>query len=86
MPATSAKQRIAMAIAEHEPDKLYARNRGMLKMSQGQLHDFASTKGLPKNGKRPHNKTVVTNDDLKQGYQKKPKVEWWDPSMAERAV
>jgi hypothetical protein len=39
-----------MAIAEHNPSKLYARNRGLLKMSHSQLHDFASTprKGLPK--------------------------------------
>lgn len=38
-----------MAIAEHHPEKLYARNRGLLKMSHGQLHDFASTpeRGLP---------------------------------------
>ena len=38
-----------MAIAEHEPGKLYARNKGMLKMSHQQLHDFAATKrkGLP---------------------------------------
>jgi hypothetical protein len=38
-----------MAIAEHEPEKLYARNKGMLKMSRKQLHDFAATKrkGLP---------------------------------------
>ena len=50
MPATSVKQQQAMAIAEHEPGKLYARNRGMLKMKHGDLHDFASTshKGLPK--------------------------------------
>jgi hypothetical protein len=32
-----------MAIAEHHPDKLYKRNRGLLKMSHQQLHDFAST-------------------------------------------
>jgi hypothetical protein len=50
MPAKSAKQRMAMAIAEHESEKLNPGNRGMLKMSQGQLHDFASTKGL-KQGK-----------------------------------
>lgn len=39
-----------MAIAEHAPDKLYARNAGMLKISHEQLHDFAATpeKGLPK--------------------------------------
>ena len=38
-----------MAIAQHHPEKLYARNRGMLSMSKGQLHDFAATpeKGLP---------------------------------------
>jgi hypothetical protein len=46
MPALTARQRAAMAIAEHEPDKLYSRNQGMLKMTQGQLHDFAATKGL----------------------------------------
>ena len=48
MPAVSAKQRFAMAIAEHHPEKLYDKDKGMLKMSHGQLHDFASTKGLPK--------------------------------------
>jgi len=48
MPAVSEKQREAMAIAEHEPDKLYAKNKGLLKMTKQQLHDFASTKGLKK--------------------------------------
>jgi len=55
MPATSQKQQIAMAIAEHDPEKLYARNKGMAQMSHQQLHDFAATprKGLPKSkGKR----------------------------------
>jgi len=49
MPATSQKQQMAMAIAEHEPSKLKPANRGLLKMSHSQLHDFASTprKGLP---------------------------------------
>lgn len=49
MPATSRAQQQAMAIAEHEPDKLYAKNKGLLKMSHSQLHDFAATprKGLP---------------------------------------
>ncbi|KKN00370.1 hypothetical protein LCGC14_1138450 [marine sediment metagenome] len=39
-----------MAIAEHQPGKLYKRNRGVLSMTQGQLHDYAATKerGLPK--------------------------------------
>lgn len=38
-----------MAIAEHSPGKLYAKNKGLLKMSNNQLHDFAATKrkGLP---------------------------------------
>jgi len=38
-----------MAIAEHDPSKLHAENRGLLKMSQQQLHEFAATpeKGLP---------------------------------------
>ena len=48
MPAVSEKQREVMAIAEHHPDKLHKNNRGLLKMSKGHLHDFASTKGLSK--------------------------------------
>ncbi len=50
MPAVSKDQATAMRIAEHAPGKLYARNKGMLKMSHSQLHDFAKTKskGLPK--------------------------------------
>jgi hypothetical protein len=50
MPAVSRKQQQAMAIAEHDPDKLLPKNQGLLKMSKSQLHDFASTKtkGLPK--------------------------------------
>lgn len=48
MPAVSDKQRKLMAIAEHAPEKLYPKNRGVLGMSQSQLHDFAATKGLPK--------------------------------------
>lgn len=49
MPAKSVAEQEAMAIAEHEPGKLFARNRGLLKMSHSQLHDFAATshKGLP---------------------------------------
>lgn len=39
-----------MAIAEHAPGKLYARNRGLLKMSRAKLSEFASTRatGLPR--------------------------------------
>lgn len=51
MPAKSEKQREAMAIAEHAPNKLYGRNKSLLKMSRSQLHDFASTKGLAKKKK-----------------------------------
>lgn len=49
MPATSKKQRELMAIAEHHPSKVSAKNKGVLKMSHQQLHDFASTseKNLP---------------------------------------
>ena len=45
-PATSTAQRQLMAIAEHHPNQVYSRNKGVLKMSKGQLHDFAATKGL----------------------------------------
>ena len=49
MPSVSKAQQKAMAIAEHEPEKLNPENRGLLKMSHKQLHDFASTsrKNLP---------------------------------------
>lgn len=48
MPAVSTKQRQLMAIAEHHPSQVYAKNRGVLKMSHQQLHDFAATKRLAK--------------------------------------
>ena len=50
MPAVSKNQQIATAIAEHEPSKLFKRNRGLLKMSKHQLSKFSSTshRGLPK--------------------------------------
>lgn len=51
MPATSRAQQEMMAIAEHDPGELYGRNRGVLKMSHKQLHDFAATKGLKKGHK-----------------------------------
>lgn len=49
MPSVSKAQQQAMAIAEHDPSKLYKKNRGLLGMNHEQLHDFAitSTKGLP---------------------------------------
>ncbi len=51
MPAKSQAQRQMFAIAEHNPSKLYKKNRGVLKMSKGQMHDFAKTKGLKKTRK-----------------------------------
>ena len=38
-----------MAIAEHAPENLYPENKGLLKMTHEQLHEFAATplKGLP---------------------------------------
>lgn len=69
MPAKTEKQRVVMAIAEHHPEKLYKRNRGLLKMSQAQLHEFASsvegkhsTKGSP----------PFTAAELAQGYRRIP--------------
>ena len=50
MPARSVAQRELMAIAEHHPSMVKGKNRGVLKMSHSQLHDFAKTKGL----KRDH--------------------------------
>jgi len=44
MTAKSKKQRRMMAIAEYHPEMLYKKNRGVLSMSQSQLHDFAATR------------------------------------------
>jgi len=54
MPAKSKKQRQMMGIAEHHPEKLHKKNKGVLKMSKNQLHDFAKTKekGLVKGKER----------------------------------
>ena len=63
MPAKSKRnQRIAMAIAEHHPEKLYARNKGLKSMAKRQLHDFASTpeKGLPK---KVHHRERLTAEE-----------------------
>lgn len=43
MPAESKAQGIAMAIAEHHPEDLYERNKGLADMTHKQLHEFAST-------------------------------------------
>ena len=52
MPAKSEKQRQMMAIAEHHPEKLYKKNRDVLKMSHAELHEFAS-KGKGGGGHSP---------------------------------
>lgn len=41
MPSKTEKQREMMAIALHRPGKLYKKNRGVLKMSHQQMHEFA---------------------------------------------
>lgn len=65
MPAKSEKQRKMMAIAEHHPEALNKENRGVLKMSHEQLHDFASTKGKDGNqGRHLHE----TEHHKRMGY------------------
>jgi hypothetical protein len=71
MPAVSKKQRRMMAIAEHNPDQLYKRNKGALSMNKGQLHDFASTseKGLAKKvRKSTKGSPPMTGSELSKGY------------------
>jgi len=43
VPSVSQDQQIATSIAEHDPSKLYKRNKGLLGMNHQQLHDFAAT-------------------------------------------
>jgi hypothetical protein len=54
MPGVSKDQVVAMRIAEHDPDKLYKRNRNLLSLTHQQMHDFASTptKDLPEKKKK----------------------------------
>lgn len=54
MPSVSQDQQQMTAIALKHPEKLYVRNRGVLKMKKSQLHEFAATrsKGLPARAKR----------------------------------
>jgi hypothetical protein len=55
MPAVSKAQQRLMAIAEHDPDKVFQKNMGVLKMKKKSLRDFTTIdyKGLPK--KAPNN-------------------------------
>lgn len=54
MPAKSKAQAVAARIAEHHPEKLYPRNKGLAAMSMKQLHEFAATrtKHLPRKVKK----------------------------------
>lgn len=56
MPAKSKAQQIAMAIAEHHPEKLNPENEELKEMTHQQLHDFASTprKHLPEHVSHEH--------------------------------
>ncbi len=55
MPAKSRAEQQLMAIAEHHPSEVSAKNRGVLKMSHRQLHDFAvgSEAGKPVHVPKP---------------------------------
>jgi len=46
--------RKAAAIAEHNPQELYKKNRSLLRMTHQQLHEYADTpeKGLPEHTKK----------------------------------
>lgn len=58
MPATSKAQQELMAIAEHHPEEVSDKNKGVTAMSHTQLHEFASTphKGLPEHVKQAQGK------------------------------
>ena len=64
MPSVSRAQQQAMAIAEHDPSKLYKRNRGLLKMKDSDLHDFASTP----TGNLPEHTGGALKKSLKPSY------------------
>jgi len=46
MPSVNSAQRRLFAIAEHHPDELYKKNKGLANLTHKTLHDFAATKGL----------------------------------------
>jgi len=76
MPAVSKKQRKAMAIAEHAPEKLFKRNKGLKKMTKNQLSDFASTKekGLPaKKGKSKKVKKMDRKESMASFFARRNK-------------
>jgi len=46
MPAKSLAQQRLFALALHNPEKVWPENRGVLKMSEPDMRDFAETSGL----------------------------------------
>jgi hypothetical protein len=72
MPAVSRNQRVAAAIAEHEPSKLNPANRGMLSMNHTQLHDFAATPGLRREARPMHPQHAIATSLLKHMIKKPP--------------
>jgi hypothetical protein len=62
IPSKSKAERRLMGLALHNPDKVYPENKGVLKMTKKQLHDFASTKekGLPEKVKKKHPRKKVS--------------------------
>ncbi len=71
MPAVSKKQRKLFAIAEHHPEQLYARNKGLASMGKEKLHEFASTpeSGLPARAKnKVHHSPTMTQVDCSKLY------------------
>jgi len=78
MPAKSKAQQELMAIAMHEPEKVYSKNKGVLKMKKKSLADFAKTsrKDLPekveaKKKKSAKNSTQASEKDSSEKVESK---------------
>ena len=78
MPAKSKAQQELMAIAMHEPEKVYSKNKGVLKMKKKSLADFAKTsrKDLPekveaKKKKSTKNSTQASEKDSSEKVESK---------------
>lgn len=52
MPARSEAQRRLFAVAENNPGALHADHKDLANLPKATLHEFASTKGLPKKKKK----------------------------------
>jgi hypothetical protein len=70
MPAPSRAMQQAAAIAKHHPEKLHKENRSLLKMTDEQLEEYASTphEGLPK-----HAGDRIPLSELMKGRKKRKK-------------